>query len=131
MRIDGDGASLRAMTLATTADREALGPPRNPAANLAWVLIALLPVAGLAVCLLHSRFDPNWMNHRVRFSVFLAVSAADFALSYAAGEAARKRGDARVLLISLAFLATGGFLALHAVGTPGVLFTSDLAGFKV
>jgi len=34
-------------------------------------------------------------------------------------------------LISLAFLATGGFLGLHAVGTPGVLFTGELSGFKV
>jgi hypothetical protein len=32
-------------------------------------------------------------------------------LAYSAGEAALRRGDARVLLIALAFLATGGFLA--------------------
>ena len=31
-------------------------------------------------------------------------------LGYAAGEAANRRGDARVLLLSLAFMATGGFL---------------------
>ena len=40
-------------------------------------------------------------------------------LAYAAGDAAKRRGDARVLLISLAFLATGGFLGLHALGTTG------------
>jgi adenylate cyclase len=36
-----------------------------------------------------------------------------------------------VLLLSLAFMATGGFMGLHALGTPGVLFTADHAGFKV
>jgi Adenylate and Guanylate cyclase catalytic domain len=53
------------------------------------------------------------------------------ALGYTAGEAANRRGDARVLLLSLAFMTTGGFLGLHAVGTPGVLFTNDLSGFQV
>jgi hypothetical protein len=36
-----------------------------------------------------------------------------------------------VLLISLAFLATGAFLGLHAIGTPGILFSGELSGFKV
>ena len=45
--------------------------------------------------------------------------------------AASRRGDARVLLISLAFLATGGFLGLHAIGTPGILFSAQYSGFEV
>ncbi|HSX01376.1 MAG TPA: adenylate/guanylate cyclase domain-containing protein, partial [Candidatus Saccharimonas sp.] len=36
-----------------------------------------------------------------------------------------------MLLISLAFMATGGFLLLHAIGTKGILFDGDYAGFKV
>jgi hypothetical protein len=36
-----------------------------------------------------------------------------------------------VLLLSLAFMATGGFLGLHAIGTPRVLFTEEFAGFQV
>jgi adenylate cyclase len=63
--------------------------------------------------------------------LFLSVATVDFVLSYAAADAARRRGDARVLLISLAFLATGGFLGLHGLGTPGILFTTEHAGFKV
>ncbi len=63
--------------------------------------------------------------------LFLTVGAVDFLLAYAAGEAAKRRGDARVFLLSLAFLATGGFLGLHAFGTAGVLFDEPLAGFKV
>jgi adenylate cyclase len=109
----------------------AAGRQRNAFAAGAWVLVGALPLIGMASLLLRSRLDPHWANHRVHFLLFLAVGAVDFALAVAAGEAARKRGDARVLLISLAFLATGGFLALHAVGTPGVVFSRDLSGFKV
>jgi adenylate cyclase len=81
--------------------------------------------------LLREQLDPNWHNHRTHFIVFLTVGVGVFVLAYAAGGAANRRGDARVLLISLAFLATGGFLGLHALGTAGVLLTHDYAGFKV
>jgi adenylate cyclase len=97
----------------------------------AWVFAVALPLIGLASLLLRSRLDPHWEDHRVHFVLFLSVGAVDFALAAASGQAARRRGDARVLLISMAFLATGGFLALHAVGTPGVLFDRDLTGFTV
>jgi adenylate cyclase len=97
----------------------------------AWALAALLPLVGLISLLARSKLDPGWDNHRLHFVLFLTVAAVDFVLAYSAGEAALKRGDARVLLIALAFLATGGFLGLHAIGTPGILFSQDLAGFKV
>src|SRR4051812_29327899 len=99
--------------------------------TVAWIVAALLPIVGLVSLLLHSRLDPNWTNHKVHFVLFLTVGAVSILLAYAAGEAAERRGDARVLLISLAFLTTGGFLGLHAIGTPMVLFNHDLAGFKV
>jgi adenylate cyclase len=104
---------------------------RSTVVAVAWIAAALLPLAGLASLLARSMLDPGWTNHRVHFVLFLSVAAVDFVLAYAAGDAARRRGDARVLLISLAFLATGGFLGLHAIGTAGVLFTEEHAGFKV
>jgi class 3 adenylate cyclase len=52
-------------------------------------------------------------------------------LGYAAGEAANRRQDARVFLLSLAFMATGAFLGLHALGTPEILFSEGYAGFQV
>lgn len=105
--------------------------PGGTAVAVAWALAAALPLVGLVSLLLHSKLDPNWSNHKVHFVLFLAVGGIDFALASAAGDAAERRGDARVLLMSLAFLATGGFLALHALGTPGILFAADHAGFKV
>jgi hypothetical protein len=103
----------------------------NVAGRGAWVLAAALPLVGLVSLLLHSRLDPAWSNHRLHFALFLSIGAAVVVLSYAAGEAANRRGDARVFLLSLAFLATGCFLALHAIGTPGILISEQLSGFEV
>ena len=98
---------------------------------LAAVLAALLPLIGLVSLLLRSELDPHIENYRAHFVVFGFVGGVAFILGYAAGEAANRRGDARVLLLSLAFMATGGFLGLHALGTQQVLFTKEYAGFMV
>jgi adenylate cyclase len=91
----------------------------------------VLPLVGLISLLLRSELDPHFENYRAHFVVFGIVGAVAFALGYTAGEAANRRGDARVLLLSLAFMATGGFLGLHAVGTPGILFSKEYSGFQV
>jgi adenylate cyclase len=109
----------------------ARGAGRNVLNVAAWTVAAALPLVGLVSLLLREQLDPNWHNHRAHFTVFLTVGVGVFVLAYAAGAAANRRGDARVLLISLAFLATGGFLGLHAFGTAGVLFTHEYAGFKI
>ena len=111
--------------------------PDSPARQWAFVgaivklLAAALPLIGLVSLLLRSQLDPHFENYRLHFVLFGLVGGFAFGLGYAAGEAAKRRGDARVLLLSLAFMATGGFMGLHALGTPGVLFTADHSGFKV
>jgi adenylate cyclase len=90
-----------------------------------------LPLVGLVSLLLRSQLDPHFENYRAHFIVFGLVGGIAFALGFAAGEAAELRSDARVLLLSLAFMATGGFMLLHAVGTHQVLFTHQHAGFQV
>jgi class 3 adenylate cyclase len=104
---------------------------RIGAAVVGGFVAAVLPLVGLVSLLLRSRLDPHFESYRVHFVVFGIVGATAFILGYAAGEAANRRGDARVLLLSLAFMATGGFLGLHALGTPGILFSEELAGFQV
>jgi adenylate cyclase len=52
-------------------------------------------------------------------------------VGFAMGEAAQRRADIRVALVGLAFLAAAGFLALHALATPGVLLTGKNAGFTI
>ena len=113
-----------------------LSGSRGPRARLiarviAALLIAALPLVGFVSLLLRSELDPHFENYRAHFVVFGIVGGVAFLLGYTAGEAANRRGDARVLLLSLAFMATGGFLGLHAIGTRGVLFSKEYAGFQV
>ena len=61
----------------------------------------------------------------------MLVGALSFALGFLLAEAAARRADARVLLIGLAFLATSGYLVLHALATPGVLLAGKNAGFQI
>jgi adenylate cyclase len=104
---------------------------RIRAGAIAELLAAALPLVGLVSLLLRSQLDPHLENYRLHFVLFGLAGTVAFVLGFAAGEAANRRGDARVLLLSLAFMATGGFMGLHALGTPGVLFTTDHSGFKV
>ena len=110
-----------------------VGPSRQRirAGAIAELLAVALPLIGLVSLLLHSQLDPHFENYRVHFVLFGVVGTIAFVLGFAAGEAANRRGDARVLLLSLAFMATGGFMGLHALGTQGVLFSGDHSGFKV
>jgi adenylate cyclase len=98
---------------------------------LAVLLVVALPLVGFVSLLLRKELDPHVENYRLHFVVFGIAGGVAFALGYTAGEAANRRGDARVLLLSLAFMATGGFLGLHALGTPGILFQKEHAGFLV
>jgi len=118
-------------TVATPDAETASRRGRLPAAVLAAVVLATLPLVGLGSLLLRSHLDPHFENYRLHFVVFGFVGAVAFTLGYAAGEAANRRQDARVLLLSLAFMATGGFLGLHALGTPEVLFSEEHPGFQV
>ncbi|HEU4330557.1 MAG TPA: adenylate/guanylate cyclase domain-containing protein, partial [Lapillicoccus sp.] len=49
----------------------------------------------------------------------------------ASADAARRRHDARLVLVGLSFMAAAGFLGLHALATPGVLLPRSNAGFVV
>jgi adenylate cyclase len=118
--------------MAATVAHDAQAPRRGGVLiGFAWAVAAALPVVGLLSLIARSRLDPSWTNPRVHFALFCTVGVLAAVLATAAGEGARRRGDARVLLLSLAFLATGGFMVLHAIGTEGVLFTRDFPGFKI
>ena len=91
--------------------------------------IALLPLAGLALLLASPGLDVRWEDHPAHFWLVVAGALAGASLALATGEAASRRGDARLMLISLAFLSGGGFLALHALATPGVLLDGPNQGF--
>ena len=72
-----------------------------------------------------------WEHHPSHFWLVLGTAAVSALLAYATGAAAVRRGDARVLFVSLAFLSSAGFLGLHALATPGVLLDAPNPGFVV
>lgn len=94
------------------------------------VMVAL-PAAGLGLLTAKPHLEMVWEDHRAHFWLVLIASALSAVLAYATHVAAHRRGDARVSLVSLAFLAAAGFLGLHALATPGVLLDASNAGFAL
>jgi class 3 adenylate cyclase len=98
---------------------------------LVWPGVLLIVGAVVLVLVLaHPRIDRHWENHPAHFWLVLAAAALNVALGYAVGVAARRRRDARLFLVSLAFVAAAGFLGLHALATPGVLIGKN-PGFEL
>jgi class 3 adenylate cyclase len=89
----------------------------------------VLPVAGLALLLARPELDVQWEHHPSHFWLVLVTAAVNVALAYLTNVVASRHRDPRLVLISLAFLASAGFLGLHALATPGVLLGAPNAGF--
>lgn len=91
----------------------------------------LLPFAGLVLLVVRPTLDLRWQHHPAHFWLVMAAAALSAVLAWATGEAAARRGDARLLHVSLAFLSSAGFLLLHALATPGVLLAGSNLGFAL
>jgi adenylate cyclase len=96
-----------------------------------WLLLLVVPLGGLALLLAQPDADVHWEHHPAHFWLVLGCSAVSVALGALTSEAATKRSDARLFLVSLAFLSSAGFLGLHALATPGVLLDHKNTGFVV
>jgi adenylate cyclase len=94
------------------------------------IAFLVAPVLGLVLLLAWPRLDLHWENHPAHFWIVLATGVLTAALAFLTAEAAARRGDARVLRLSIAFFAASGFLGLHALATPGVLISQKNAGFQ-
>lgn len=93
------------------------------------VLILSAPLAGLFLLLAVPELDVRWEHDPAHFWLVLVAAAVSGILSSATGNAARRRGDPRVFLVSLGFVSASVFLGLHALATPGVLMDGGNAGF--
>ena len=102
-----------------------------PRLSLPWLALLALPMVGLAVLIARPQLDLEWRHQPSHFWLVLSVAVVSLALAYLTNEAAMRRGDARLVLISLAFGASAGFLGLHALATPGVLLPSPNLGFVI
>ena len=94
-----------------------------------WPLLLLLPLGLITLLRGAPHIDERWENHAAHFWIVLATAVVCLVLAIAISEGARRRRDARLLLIGLAFTVSAGFLGLHALATPGVALSGKNAGF--
>jgi adenylate cyclase len=99
-------------------------------AALAVALATAAPLLLLAVLRRYPDLDLFWRNRPAHFWLVLVAAGIALVLGYAVMEASRRRRDARLFLISLAFISGAGFLGLHALATPGVLVGPN-TGFEI
>ncbi|HEX8930068.1 MAG TPA: PP2C family protein-serine/threonine phosphatase [Actinomycetota bacterium] len=97
-----------------------------------WLLAGMaLPLLGLWLLRAEPRLDVHMEHHPGHFWLVTGVAAINVALGLAVGEAARRHRDARLLLVSMTFVASAGFLGLHALATPQVLLAGRTPGFVI
>jgi adenylate cyclase len=110
-------------------------PESRPSANggerLAALVAMSLPAAGFVLLLAAPSIDVRWEHHPSHFWLVVSAAAITALLAYATGDAAARRGDRRLFLVSLCFLAAGGFLGLHALATPDIFLDASNLGFQV
>jgi class 3 adenylate cyclase len=96
-----------------------------------WGVALSLPLAGLILVLAAPSADVHWEHHPSHFWLVLGTAAISTTLAFTTSGIALRRADARLFLVSLSFLAAAGFLALHALATPGVLLDGPNQGFTI
>ena len=105
----------------------------DDSARISWptALTLTLPLFGLALLLARPELDIEWHHQPSHFWLVLLAAAVNAVLAYVTNVAAGRYRDARLVLISLAFLSSAGFLGLHALATPGALLMDPNIGFVI
>lgn len=111
--------------------RPHLPPAVQPARVLVWFLHLVLPIAALWLLLARPQVDAVWQHQASHFWLVLAVAGVNVWLGTRMNITARRHTDARLFLVSLAFLTSAGFLALHALATPGIVISHPNTGFDI
>src|SRR5262245_33933539 len=94
-------------------------------------VLLLIPLAGLALLLVKPELDVMYQDDPTHFWLVLIAALINVGLGLLTSETARKRGDARLFLVSMALLTSAAFLGLHALATPRVLLAGSNTGFVV
>jgi class 3 adenylate cyclase len=94
-----------------------------------WLGHLSLPAFGLWLLVSRPALDMGYEHHAEHFWLMLMTAALAMALGVILFRAARMRRDARLILVSLVFQFSAGFLGLHALATPGVILRMPNAGF--
>src|SRR5262249_57834131 len=106
-------------------------PVHGVSTRLAWAAVLVSPLVLVALFRAIPHVDERWENNPAHFWLVLATALVCLALAIAISEGGRRRRDARLLLIGLAFVVSAGFLGLHALATPGEHVSGQHAGCVV
>ena len=93
--------------------------------------LLLLPVAGLLLLFARPELDVMYQHDPTHFWIVLLAALLNIGLGLLTSEIARRQGDVRLFLVSMALLVGAAFLGLHALATPGVLVPGSNTGFVV
>jgi class 3 adenylate cyclase len=104
------------------------------AAGPSWWFLGLalaVPIAGLVLLLRVPSLDVHWEHHPSHFWLVFLVALLNVALGLVVSETASRSRDVRLFLVSMVLLTSAGFLALHALATPGVVLAGPNGGFTL
>src|ERR671914_453479 len=82
-----------------------------------WIAALALPLLGLVLLLAAPDADVQWEHHPSHFWLVLAAGVTSAALAFSTSAVALRRSDARLYLVSLAFLSAAGFPGLFAAAS--------------
>ena len=103
--------------------------PNSPVRVAVWLFHVCIPAVGLWLLVSKPELDVHYEHHPVHFWLVLTTASIAMALGVVLLRAARRRSDARLILVSLVFQFNAGFLGLHALATPGIILHTPNAGF--
>ncbi|MCT9934088.1 adenylate/guanylate cyclase domain-containing protein [Planotetraspora sp. A-T 1434] len=108
-----------------------LPPATQPVRAIVWSIHLVLPLLGLWLLLAQPDLDIEWHDNFSHFWLILVVAGVNVVLGGLISQASARRGDARLLLVSLVFLSSAGFFLLHGLATPGLLHPKGTVGFDL
>lgn len=104
--------------------------PTSRVRTVVWAFHVALPLLGLWLLVARPSADVMWEHDAAHFWLVLITAVVSLVLAVIMNREAGRRADARLLLVSLGFVTSAGFLALHALATPGLIFEKN-TGFIV
>lgn len=103
-----------------------------------WLIVPLLALATTVIWVLQPAIDyripadpKSALGNPVHFWLISGAGALSLAVGLLMGEAARRRADARVLLLALGVQSAAVAVLLHALATPNVLVQGRNIGFVI
>ncbi|MEO3812992.1 adenylate/guanylate cyclase domain-containing protein [Sphaerisporangium sp. B11E5] len=109
-----------------------LPPATQPIRSVVWAFHMIVPLLGLWLLLAFpEQLNIEWEHPPSHFALIVAIAGVNVVLGLMISQAASRRDDARLLLVSLVFLACAGFFLLHGLATPTIILAKGSYGFDI